>query len=79
MEQYDKLYEIISTYTSKIKNVCEDAYRNTTNEDEKRIIDAVWDNASHIDLLLCDAQSQIDSGTVPPSTYKAIERGSHNF
>lgn len=73
------LYVKLGDNLKEIKDLCEQEYKKSTDEDVKRIIDAVWDDVSDIELLLSDSESRLNGGNVPPSTYKAIETGSNTF
>ena len=73
------LYIKLGDNLKEIKELCEEEYRKSTDEDVKRIIDAVWDDVSDIELLLSDSESRLNGGNVHPSTYKAIETGSNTF
>ena len=74
-----RLYIRLGDNLKEIKLSCEEEYKKTTDEDVKRIIDAVWDDVSDIELLLSDSESRLNGGNVPSSSYKAIETGSNTF
>ena len=70
----NEVYYTIGKHIAKIKLACEKAYKSTKNQREKMILDACWDNASHIELMLSDPEYAETGGYIG-----AIESGSNTY
>lgn len=75
----NELYYSLGQYTSKIKEIAQDAYKRATDDDEKRIIKSVWDNANNIEYILSDPDNCISSNTVLDTDDNTIEYASNDF